>query len=545
MRFSTLTRPILALSLVFPNIVLADAADCPPRLFSPISAMVDRAYSARDVSAGQKLRNLARQKRAELDAADLKIERLQNLTRVYESQRATDAKNRAYQFEILILLGQMQTVKAKYGLDSDIMGRNYFQVLASEAHIEKLKSKLQRDPVNDQIKADIASEEKTLKEAKRSFVLAANRFLYLQFILEIMEKQGLAVVPQSLFEGTTSLTDADGNEVKTELEEPSEPRGGLESIILESSPESAGPRSFSVRGGIAMPKVPLKEEKEPTAAEVKMNQAKTEEIKKRAKVVRERFGHYFETEAVRPLREELAANGRAVERPSYVDFKTLFARLSTDPDSMDGMLTDKKATIQELSRLRWRMAVGGPALTDSITEWLGSIKNGRIRKALKPLGRLAGMNYDTLVQKRHGAKILQILANADASNRIGELIRNSADSSFAKKGELIVTFIRFILPDNREAWADIIDLLKESTNSLDHRLKSQLDGYMDEALARGALAPFDDVPDYVGLGVQAATAASATGGLIYGSVSLGQYGMHVSTVENFEALLHALHLWGT
>lgn len=187
----------------------------------------------------------------------------------------------------------------------------------------------------------------------------------------------------------------------------------------------------------------------------------------------------------------------------------------------------------------------GPQLSETITNWLGSA-NAKYRKALQPIATLAGMSYDTAVQRRHLGKILQILSEKDPGNQIGELIRNSAASNYAERGELVVTFIRFLLPDNRDAWGAILKKLEDSINPVDKDIKAEFAEYQQQAMKRGPLKSFDDAVDPSGLALTTAVGAGTVYATTQGAAYVGTHGWSLIhgalTSENWNALLHFLHL---
>ena len=469
MRFSAVLRSILALALL-PQQALA-ASDCSWRVFSSTRAAVDRAFMESNMSEEQKLRLEAHKKSENLDAVDKQLKRLQDLTKIEESLAEIDQKNRGYQFEVLVLLDQIKTADSKYGRYAEILGRNYFQILWSQARIEHLLAQLKGSPNYQQIRADLMSEREIEKKSKRTYREAAKEALFPLYILDFMKSKGQVIDVTSAYKSARGLKDPKGDAIDTvEVSEP-DARGGLESVQPESFTvrpaekstrggfESLSPSRRPVRDslrGIAGPTVDVPEDKSLTPDEIKTKLAESQEIKKRATAIAERFDHYYGTKTIIAVRDELNKLGVSSAKPTYKEFNELLKKMSLDPNSEDGERAEKQAQIKELRRLRWLSLVGGAGLSEAITDWVGGIKNKTLRTALQPVANLSGKNYDTLVQKRHGGKILSILANANPSNRIGELLRNGADGTYSnKKGELVVTFVRFLLPFNRDAWGEI------------------------------------------------------------------------------------------
>ena len=328
-----------------------------------------------------------------------------------------------------------------------------------------------------------------------------------------MKDTGEIVDPTSLFGGKSQVKDTQGHVVKSQVEQPA---FGLESMAA------------------AMPQVDLK----------------AEELKQRAVEIDNSLNSYFDQQPVKELIEytrSIVGADFQVSRPTSDSIRDLRRRLMPNFNSTSEIIKRRQSILTQERILRWKLRLMGPQFVEAATTWFDSL-SGKKKAMLAPLAKLMGLTYDDAVKRRHLPMILKILAMKDIKDQLITLEENSNATPFARDGELIVTFIRFVR--GQESWKAIKAEVAKSDKDLDKLKIEKFNVYEKEAVDRGPLnlmsIPTDPVGASLATGLMVATGTASLGSAaIWGSDKVWLQAQHLFATDTVQSMLHWVYLIGT
>ena len=311
---------------------------------------LDQLVAGRELLADQALRQEAKTSMLEIEKLEKQIKDLRLQNGLFETQEITDKRMNIMTFETFVMLDDLASIQAHFGSEMAATERAAIRYTSSEAIIKAYRAKEAAGKI-DSTTADqlVANETKDLEIAKLEFLAYASKTASVSYVLEVMKESGSIVDVTSMFGSKTKTADIHGKLINKRVEQP---EGGLEAMAF-ALPQMA---AF----GHAMP----------------AHSEGASEIMKRAGKIDENFGKYVDTEPV----QEILRRARTLvgpdfpsRRPSFKELLALRKRLGPDFNSTANLIARRKKSLSDETKLRWKLRLLGPQLSENIHTWLGSV----------------------------------------------------------------------------------------------------------------------------------------------------------------------------
>lgn len=557
MRLSTIVRLVLSLSLLpthtaFAGDVSPKSPDnvtseeiCLAEVDNPVIEAVDEYFKAFGRSQSRAARMEARKLNDDMTKLEDRILQLREMINYWDSTANVDKRLKAEQLILRVMLNQVGTASAQFGPAFKRAIREYVSYKSAEAWVNKLTKDLAADPKNQVHMKDLEEETADMEVAKDRFLEAMGKAASLGLVLEVMREKGVLPNTASMFQGSSkALTDRNGNAIVITKKQES-------AAVLESTPapralvakavESADPTTEGVQPQ-AKPAVQPQDppaEAAPAPVRKAVSEAPTidvpaekmAKIKKNAIILEEKFLSSFEEDENQKLVAAAREAGVEIEKPTLETLQDLYDHLIPSYKSTKAQKERNLRLKRELWGIRFRSWGYSKESMEALAVWVeaaSTYKLGFLKKAFLPITRLLDLKRDTIVARRHLGTILQLTYSLSGQARIDELMRHDGETTDSPRGEVIITYIRYLLTENRGQWKEILGDLDKDADSLDASVKEQLMTYKAQAVKDGPLNLMGNGVDRLGSVVRFGQAAVGAAGVGYASYYLG--------------LLHFLHL---